>query len=283
MGATIHDLWQPRGGCELRRSSNWLWIFCQKAPQLRIEAICVQIHLGANKLNWIVLEHYQFLKDLVFSGNLSEVYIGPIGLAINMSHLWGASDELYRAYVSFEKQHGDRDAIEEVGWSHRCFEWGRHGQPYLQPKISCRWSSTRDASSMRNLSCDSSLMSDVEIVISCVWRFIIPLLWKQRKHLEMNRFKNEDSSNISFEPLNRHVMICAVWRKRLRKIQGTMMCGENLSLMRWWFTWYVMQGTAAGINQRRPWMHVIPSTRMYFSKVEIDFGFKCDSLEKWGI
>merc|ERR1719446_893026 len=26
----------------------------------------------------------------------------------------GASDELYRAYVSFEKQHGDRDAIEEV-------------------------------------------------------------------------------------------------------------------------------------------------------------------------
>ncbi|CAJ1407949.1 unnamed protein product [Effrenium voratum] len=27
----------------------------------------------------------------------------------------GASDELYRAYVSFEKQHGDRDAIEEAG------------------------------------------------------------------------------------------------------------------------------------------------------------------------
>jgi len=26
----------------------------------------------------------------------------------------GASDDLYRAYVSFEKQHGDRDAIEEV-------------------------------------------------------------------------------------------------------------------------------------------------------------------------
>jgi hypothetical protein len=26
----------------------------------------------------------------------------------------GASDELYRAYVSFEKQHGDRDAIEEA-------------------------------------------------------------------------------------------------------------------------------------------------------------------------
>ena len=30
------------------------------------------------------------------------------------SRLPGASDDLYRAYVSFEKQHGDRDAIEEA-------------------------------------------------------------------------------------------------------------------------------------------------------------------------
>merc|ERR1711920_1024528 len=33
----------------------------------------------------------------------------------------GASDELYRAYVSFEKQHGDRDAIEEVVLNKRRF------------------------------------------------------------------------------------------------------------------------------------------------------------------
>ncbi|CAE7458138.1 CLF1 [Symbiodinium natans] len=33
----------------------------------------------------------------------------------------GASDDLYRAYVSFEKQHGDRDAIEEVVINKRRF------------------------------------------------------------------------------------------------------------------------------------------------------------------
>lgn len=78
----------------------------------------------------------------------------------------GASDELYRAYVSFEKQHGDRDAIEEVGWSHFTivfFVVLSDGQPYG------RWSSTRDASSMRNkrvVIADSvPLVSDVEIEI----------------------------------------------------------------------------------------------------------------------
>merc|ERR1712187_818495 len=33
----------------------------------------------------------------------------------------GASDELYRSYVSFEKTHGDRDAIEEVVLNKRRF------------------------------------------------------------------------------------------------------------------------------------------------------------------
>lgn len=78
-------------------------------------AICVQILKGekTNRFEAKIRAFINFYKNLLFFLMIYQRFIFVQVAAPSLAT--GASDELYRAYVSFEKQHGDRDAIEEVG------------------------------------------------------------------------------------------------------------------------------------------------------------------------
>ena len=96
---------RPASGYYADHTVGFFWSHLGDKNRLPAESLPFLFHNDQQQealpQNWAQRETWE-ARDLLWASPVLQLFFG------------GASDELYRAYVSFEKQHGDGDAIEEA-------------------------------------------------------------------------------------------------------------------------------------------------------------------------